>query len=121
MDEEHSWLLIKHVTMDCGHLNAVCPKRPDQRIYFIAGDQKVSGDRGVAAAGRLEVDRVGHAGWPGRCEGRTHLRDRVAPWYRKLVDPAVGLSLYSDDLVEHCRVEIDCGWRVWRCGRRAEG
>src|SRR5882724_276391 len=61
VDEEHAWLLVQHVTMDRRYLDIAGAQRPDQRIDLTAGDEKVAGDGGFAAAGRLKIDGVGAA------------------------------------------------------------
>src|SRR5882672_10591519 len=61
MDEEHARLLVEHVTMDRRHLDIGSAQDSDERIDLIAGNQKIAGDGGLAAARRLKVDRVGAA------------------------------------------------------------
>src|SRR6516164_8559776 len=120
MNEEHPRLFIEHVAVDCRHLDAVCPQRADQRVDFIAGNQEIAGDCGLATAGRLKVDSVGHPGRTGRNECGPHLADRVAARHPELVDATVGLALHPHDRVERCRVEIDRRRRTGRGGRRRE-
>src|SRR5262249_35663158 len=46
------------------------------------------------------------------------LADRVATRHAELIDPAIGLPLHADDLIELDGVEIDGGLRGWSRGGR---
>jgi len=61
MKEEQSRLLVQHVAVDRRHVDAIRPQRLDHGIHFVIGQNEISGDGGLAAAGRLEVDGDGYA------------------------------------------------------------
>ena len=90
-------------------------QRLDHRIDLVAGQHEVAGDGGLAAAGRLEVDRGRDAHRAGRRDLHPVLGDRVAARHAELIDAAIGLPFDADDLVELGGVEIDRG----RGGRSA--
>ena len=90
----------------------------DQRIDLVSRDQKVAGDRGLAAPGGLEVDGVGAAQRSGDLQ--PHFDDRVAPRHAELVDAAIRGAFDADDLIEFCGIEIDRGRRRWIGRRRIE-
>ncbi len=94
------------MTVYRGHFYVIRAQLANDRVHLISGQHEVAGDGGLAAAGRLEVDRDGY---PQRSDG-THLHstlgDRVAARNGKLIDAAVSLALGIDDLVELRRIEI---------------
>src|SRR6476619_1294046 len=53
--EVQPWLLVQHVAMDGGHLDATCPQCLDDGIYLITDKNKIAGNGSLAAAGRLEI------------------------------------------------------------------
>ena len=55
--EEKARLLIQHVAVQCGHLDAIVTQRFEDRIDLLSSQHKITGDRCLAAPGRLEVDR----------------------------------------------------------------
>src|SRR5258708_5748939 len=55
MEEEQPRLFVEHVTVDRRNIDAIGAQRPDYRIDFVTRQYKVSGNRRLAAAGRLEV------------------------------------------------------------------
>src|SRR5262249_25891845 len=61
MDKEHPGLLVEHVTVDRRYFDVAGTQRTDQRVDLVARHQEITCDRGLAAAGRLEVDGVGAA------------------------------------------------------------
>jgi hypothetical protein len=45
------------VAVQCGHLDAIVTQRFEDRIDLLSSQHKITGDRCLAAPGRLEVDR----------------------------------------------------------------
>src|SRR6266849_5944249 len=116
MKKEQPWLLIQHVAVDRGYVDAIRPQRFDHGIYFVPGKHKIAGNGRLAAAGRLETDRVSHAQRSYRGNLHSAFHDRIAARHAKLIDAAVRLTFDADDLIKLRRVEIDrrwsgCGWR----------
>src|SRR2546422_10978897 len=95
-----------------GTFDAVRQQRFDHRVDFIAGDHEIAGDRSLATARWLEVDRIrrAHRGWPRHAT----LGNRIAPWHVELIDAAIDRAFGADDLIELCRIEIDCRRGRWR-------
>src|SRR5258706_8500495 len=56
MKEEQPRLLIQHVAMDRGHLDAVRPQSLDHRVHFVTRNHEIAGNSGLTATGRLEID-----------------------------------------------------------------
>src|SRR5450759_1791491 len=115
MKEEQSRLLVEHVAMDGGHVDAVRPQRLDDWIHLIAGKNEISGDSRLATTGRLEVNCNRHAHWPDWAHLHSAFHDRIATRHVELIDAAVGLSFGANQLVELRSVEIDRGCRTG-CG-----
>src|SRR6516162_9554533 len=61
MHEEQPRLLVEHMAVDRGYLDAVRAQRLDHRIDLVSGEHEIAGDGGLAAAGGLEIDACGHA------------------------------------------------------------
>src|SRR3954452_3714929 len=57
MHEDEPRLLVEHVAVDRRHLDAIGAQLLDHRIDLLASEHEVAGDRRLAAAGRLEIDR----------------------------------------------------------------
>jgi len=112
MHEEDTRLLRQHMTVQRCNLDAVRPQRFDHWVDFIAGDHEIAGDRSLATARWLEIDRVGraHRGW----HRHAILGNRIAPWHVELIDAAIDRAFGADDLVELRRVEVDCRRGRWR-------
>src|SRR5437899_7795564 len=55
--EKQPWLLVQHVTVQCGGLNPIFSQRLDDGIYLFADQNEVSGDCSLAIAGWLKVQR----------------------------------------------------------------
>jgi hypothetical protein len=66
--EEQARLVIEHVIVQGRNLDAIVAQNTQHRIDFIGGQDEIPGDRGLAAARRLEVDRFGraHGVWHGQ-------------------------------------------------------
>ena len=107
MYKEHSGLLGEHVTVDRSHLNVVLSQLSYQRIHFVVCHEKVARDRGLAAACRLEADRI----------RASHRRDdrhaifgsRLLARHGELIHATIWLPLEADDLIELCGIEINGG------------
>src|SRR6267143_4904522 len=98
MQEEQSGLLVQHVAMDSRHFDAISSQRHNHGIHFVTCQNKIPGDRGLAAAGGWEVDRRGYAHRSDRRNLHSAFHDRVAAWHSKLVNAAVGLALGANEL-----------------------
>ena len=61
MQEVQPWLLVQHVAMDGGHVDAACPQCLDHGIHFVPDQNEITGNGGFPPAGRLEVDRGRYA------------------------------------------------------------
>src|SRR5260370_34771581 len=105
MHEEHSRLLVEHVTMDRGDLDVTRPQGADQRVDLVGRHHELAGDRRLALAGRLEIDGIRRSH---RCRNiHSALGDRVAARHAELIDPAGGFALDPQDLVELRGRKID--------------
>ena len=50
--EEEAWLLVQHVAVNGRYLHAICPKRANDRVHLVAGQDKVTcNSRFTAAVG----------------------------------------------------------------------
>src|SRR5215211_5141527 len=107
MHEDQPWLLGQHMAVNRRHLDAVGAQRLDHWIHLFGNQDEIAGDGRLAAAGRLEVDRGGGPGGPGRNKLRAVLGNGIAPRHRELIDAAVGLALGADDLLDLAGVEVD--------------
>jgi hypothetical protein len=116
--EEKSRLLIQHVAMQRGHLDAVRAQRQNDRVDLVARQHEVARDGRLPAPGRLEVDTDRNAHWSDGGQWHAVLRDRITSLHVELVDASVGLSLAADNLVELRGVEVH-GRR--RARRRCDG
>src|SRR5258708_39374214 len=114
-------LLIQHVAVDRRDIDAIRPQRLDHGIYFVASQNKITGDSGLAATGRLEVDGNSHAHRSHRSNLHSVFRNRIAPRHIELIDPAVGLSFDADKLVELRGIKVDGGRRSGCGGGRPPG
>src|ERR1700739_2147667 len=56
MHEVQAWLFIKHVAVKGRYLDAVLAQRLEDRVHLLSSQNKVSGNRGFSAAGRLKID-----------------------------------------------------------------
>jgi hypothetical protein len=56
MHEEQARLFNEHVAMHRGHLDLIFAQRLDDRIDLVSRENKIAGDRGLAATRRLEVN-----------------------------------------------------------------
>src|SRR5215470_19374108 len=119
MHEKYPWLLVKHVAVDGGNFDAVLAKCLNQRIDFLASDHEITGNGGLAAASRLEVNGI----------RRTHRRwychacfgDRIAPRNTELQDAAVHRPFTTQNLLDLRAVNFERrGWAGGgsRCGER---
>src|SRR5438477_12302458 len=112
MHEEEAWLLVEHVAVQRGDLDAAAAERADHFVHFAGYHHEVAADRRLAVSGRLEVD----------CGGGAHRRrdgDPVLDYVRRardaeLIDAAVDLAGRFHDRVEIGQRKID--WH--RLGRR---
>src|SRR4051812_2786295 len=100
MHEDQPRLLGQHVAMDRSDLDAVVAQRLDDRVHFVAGKDEITGDGGLPAASRLEVDGGGYAHGPRGTDLHPSLLNGVAPRNPELIRAAIGLPLAADDLVE---------------------
>src|SRR5215208_2823281 len=100
MHENQPGLLSQHVTVDCRHLDAVLSESLDNRIHFVSYQYEVTGNGGLAAAGRLEVNRRRYSHRAGRSNLHSVLGYRIAPRHPKLINASVSLPLGADDLIE---------------------
>ena len=105
--EKQARLLIKHVTVQGRDLDPVGSKGFDHRVDLISGQHKIARDRSLAAASWLKTDAGRHPKRAGRRQWRSYFDDRVAPRHTELIDAAVGLALYTDDLIKLCRIKLD--------------
>src|SRR5882757_7594903 len=109
MQEKQPWLLVQHVAMDRRDIDAVRPQGLDHGIYFVACQNKITGDSSFAATGRLEVDGDSHAHRSNRSNLHSAFHHWVASRHIELIDAAVGLSFDADKLVELRGIEVDGG------------
>jgi hypothetical protein len=56
VDEERAGLVVEHVIVDGGDLDAVVPQGLDERIGFAGERHEIARDRCLAVAGRLKID-----------------------------------------------------------------
>jgi hypothetical protein len=75
--EEEPRLLVEHMTVQRGHLDAVLPQGPDHRVHLVAEQHEVG--RRLAVAGRLEADAGCEPEQSRRGQRHPVLRDLVAP------------------------------------------
>src|SRR5260221_12822096 len=97
--------LVKHVTVQCRHLDTVIVQGADHRVHFVAAQHEVAGDRRLAASGWLEVDRGGDTH-----RGRNlmpHRFDLLTTRNTHLVDDTVQLAGDAKCLRDAHRVEIN--------------
>src|SRR5258707_1363067 len=121
MKEEQRRLLVQHVAVDRGHVDAVRPQRLYDGIYFVARKHEITSDSRLAAACRLEVNRYGHAHRSNRRNLYSAFHDRIAPRHVELIDPAVRLSFGADELIELGYVRVNGWWRSSRSRGRQRG
>src|SRR5258705_7478003 len=121
MKEEQPRLLVQHVAVDRGHVDAVRPQRHYDGIYFVARKHEITSDSRLAAARRLEVNRYGHAHWSNRRNLHSAFHDRIAPRHVELIDPADRLSSGADALIELDCVQINGWWWSSRSRGRQRG
>ena len=108
------------MAVDGRHLDAVRTQRLDDRIYFVAGQDEVTGDRCLVATGWLEVDPGGHPHRTRRGDRHSVHRDVVAAGDADLIDASVGMTLRADNLVDLGHVKVKgggCGRGGRRCKR----
>src|SRR5215470_12738814 len=98
------------------HLDAVGSQCLDDWIDLVTSQHKVTGDRGLTAAGRLKAKCCRHAQRAHWCDHHSGFGDRVTPRYGKLIDATIGLTFAADDLIKLRSVEIDSR-RGSRCSR----
>src|SRR5215216_3545852 len=60
MHENQPRLFGQHVTVDRRDLDAMLTQCLDDRVHFLAGKDEITGNRRLAVAGWLEVDRRRH-------------------------------------------------------------
>jgi hypothetical protein len=115
--EDDPWLLGEHVAVNRRHVDTVGAQRAHDVVDLGADEDEIAGDRRLAATGRLKVDgrRATHGGHP---DHHSFLGDGIAARDVELIDPAVGRTLDTDDLVELGGVEIDGRRRSWRRRKR---
>src|SRR5258708_20284841 len=111
MQEEQPPLLVQHVAMDRSDIDAVRPQGLDHGIYFVACQNKITGDSGLAATGRLEVDGDSHAHRSHRSNLHSAFHHWAASRHIELIDAAVAFSFDADKLVEFSGIEVDSGSR----------
>ena len=104
--EEKPRLFSQHMAVDGRHLDAVRTQRLDDGIYFVAGQDEVTGDRCLVATGWLEVDARGHPHRTRRGDRHSVHRDVVAAGDADLIDASVGMTLRADNLVDLGRVQV---------------
>ena len=49
VEEEQPRLLVQHVAVHGGYVDAVCTQCSDHRIHLVTGEDEISGDGGLAA------------------------------------------------------------------------
>src|SRR5581483_12320301 len=98
--EEEPRLLVQHVAVDGGNLDAIRPQGFNHRVHLIGGQHEVARDGGLAAAGRLKINPRRNAHRPGGTKLHSVFRDRIPPRHAELVDAAARFSFYADDLIE---------------------
>jgi hypothetical protein len=72
--EEETWLIVQHVIVDGCHLDAACAQGAQHRIHLGGGENEIAGDRSLAVARGLEVDRFR------RSRSDRHFQRRPALW-----------------------------------------
>ena len=77
MHEVEPRLLVEHVAVQRGDLDAVLPQRLEHRIDLLAQEHEVAGDRRLAVTGRLERDAGRDPERPGRGERYAGLVETV--------------------------------------------
>src|SRR4051812_30910089 len=117
MKEEQPRLLVQHMAVNGGDVDAIRSQCPDHWIHLVAGENEISGDSCLAATGGLKADGYRHAHRPDGTELHTVFRHWIAARHGELIDAAVCLSFDADDLIELCGVEI-AGRRRGCCGCR---
>src|SRR6516164_7703340 len=116
MHEKQSGLLRQHVAMERGHLDPIFPQRFDDRVNLVPEQNKIARDGHLAASRRLEVNCGGNAERASRIKTRAVFADRIKARHTNLINPAIRLTLASDDLIDLSGIEIDC--RLRSCGYR---
>src|SRR5262245_53482461 len=119
MKEEMSRLLIEHMHVNGGQLDAIRPQRTNNLIHLIARYDKVACNCGSPTAGRLEIDCGSQSQRTGGAKRHSVFGHRIGAWHSKLINAAVWLTFDPDDFIEACCVEINGRW--WSgCGRRRQ-
>src|SRR5258708_3518804 len=115
MHEEQARLFFQHVAVNGRNLNALLTQRLDHRIDFAAQQNEISGDGGLAPAGRLKV----HGRPQAHGAGNRHagVRYLFGPGNSYLIDASVGFAFSSERRVDGGRIEIESR-RSGRCRRR---
>ena len=98
-------LVIEHVIAQGRDLDAVFAQNTQHRIDFIGGQDKISGDRGLAVARRLEVDRLGRT--HGLRHGHAGIVHRSGAFQAHLINAAIHLAFGAKRTVDQRRVEFN--------------
>ena len=113
MHKERSRLIVQHVIVQRGHLDARIAQRGQHRFHLLRFQHEIAGDRGLAATCRLEIDSRGGA--HGGRHRHAIVDDRVATRDAELQHAADGIALAADHLLDLLGVEIR--FRRRRCAR----
>jgi hypothetical protein len=107
MNKERARLVVEHVVVNRGDLDAVVLQGLDERIDLARERHEVTGNGRLAVARRLKVD--------GDCRahraGNRHavLLDAVRPRHAELIDAVVGAALESYGLIDVVRWNAEIG------------
>src|SRR5205809_8132188 len=105
MHKEKTRLLLKHVTVDGRGLNAALAQYFDHIVDFAGQQYKVSGNRGLASASRLEIQcrRQAHGWW----NRHAALGDVLCPRHAHLEYATVYLAFVAKRLLNCRSVNLD--------------
>ena len=116
MHEKQPRLFRQHVAMEGGHLDPVFPQRLYHGVDFVPEQNEIARNGGLPASRRLKVNCGGNAERASRIKTRAVFADRIRARHTNLINPAIRLTLASDDLIDLSGIEIDC--RLRTCGYR---
>src|SRR5919108_5463380 len=108
MHEEEPRRFHEHVTVQGRDRDPIRPQGLDDWVDFAGDHHEVTGGRGLAAAGALEIDCRRHA----HC-GRDFLvinRDRTIARYAHLIDAAVHFAVRPKGCGDPRGVEVKWWW-----------
>src|SRR5713226_2004335 len=110
MHEEQPRLLIEHVTMQRRDFDPALAQGLEHGVDLPCDEHEVSGDRCLAAAGRLEVDDDART----HADGNRHpaLLYGFVPGDVELIDAAIDRTLCAKRLIDCGGVDVERRWRA---------